>query len=913
LNQTDFKTFTPFGDSLFLMGSRTVLVLADYIEKSAISWRLNDKREIPAQSYHSVWMGKNTGWGIGPDGEVLKMTEGSTIFDSMKEQPEYSKSTRKKLRALWMNPDAAWGWGVGQRGTIYRFQDGQWQKGMSNPRTTKKQLNGISMDVETGTGWIIGNAGTILSTNDGGMNWQLDATLQDTAGKKYRKFPAPWVFIAWMIAGFLMFMFPEKQEDVPEENVEESVADMLVSDRPLEMSDPDPLNFKPIALGLSKFIRNVNTQPPLTIGITGPWGSGKSSLMNLIKSDLADNHFFCTWFNAWHHQKEEHLLASLLGNIHAQAIPSWWDMSRLGFRFRLLKIRLKRNFPMTLVLICLYALMAGLFSVNTEPLLKGVESITGIKMSSSSPSKTDKPTSKESGGGTKAKSVPYQKPSASTISDQELNTYRGSGFLAMLTTLIGGSLAFVFRLIRVFGMRPEHLMATVSTNFRAKDFRQQTGFRHQFSKEFEDMTQAMEPHGLVILIDDLDRCRPENVLEVLEAVNFLVTSGKCFIIMGLDLDRVERCVGLGFKEIADELSEDTKKTHLDLDGVSGEQKSDEETPEEAARRRRSAYARQYLEKLINIEVPVPEPTDAQTVNLLIQERSQTAAKVNVKQWIAKLIMILHPVILLGIAAFIGIWFGQSVLMDKPPAQPVKKITEAPTTIGQTVERKALHKTMPSAKQDMETIEKTMAQLEKKAEFEPAPSHGVQKSPIMVPVIFILIYAVFRLSMKQETIVKDSREFQRALKLWHPFIFIRQNPVGHATPRTLKRFMNRLRYFAMRLPHETAPEASDTLSVGNTARSFKIKEKQFSDHSPLSESMLVALCSLQHFYRDWIDDPRMWSSVKTGKIPEHLPAYHSHQDIFKAVIAAHEVRFGNWPPQDKDFELLLKMSRGIRVI
>jgi hypothetical protein len=44
---------------------------------------------------------------------------------------------------------------------------------------------------------------------------------------------------------------------------------------------------------------------------------------------------------------------------------------------------------------------------------------------------------------------------------------------------------------------------------------------------------------MIIFIDDLDRCAKENVLEVLEAINFLVTSGHCYIILGMAREWVQ--------------------------------------------------------------------------------------------------------------------------------------------------------------------------------------------------------------------------------------------------------------------------------------------------------------------------------------------------------------------------------------
>ncbi|HEY7496273.1 MAG TPA: P-loop NTPase fold protein [Candidatus Tectomicrobia bacterium] len=170
--------------------------------------------------------------------------------------------------------------------------------------------------------------------------------------------------------------------------------------------------------------------------------------------------------------------------------------------------------------------------------------------------------------------------------------------------------------VRAFGVNPASLMATMSGGASLRALKAQAGFRYQFAAEFQEVTRALNPYSMVILIDDLDRCRPENVLEVLETVNFLVSSGDCFVIMGMALDRVERCVGLHCKDVAEELLDDNAPP-IEL---AAEQPAD--TVADEGRKKRAEFARQYLEKLINIEVPVPIPTADESRGLIVSQESK---------------------------------------------------------------------------------------------------------------------------------------------------------------------------------------------------------------------------------------------------------------------------------------------------
>jgi hypothetical protein len=93
----------------------------------------------------------------------------------------------------------------------------------------------------------------------------------------------------------------------------------------------------------------------------------------------------------------------------------------------------------------------------------------------------------------------------------------------------------------------------------------------------------------VIIIDDLDRCQPDAVLQVLEAVNYLVAAGPCFVVLGVDRGQIEHAVGLGFKDIVEGLP-DQELRHLQA-----LPKDADETLRKSAKRR--AYARWRLREI----------------------------------------------------------------------------------------------------------------------------------------------------------------------------------------------------------------------------------------------------------------------------------------------------------------------------
>src|SRR6185312_11921583 len=106
---------------------------------------------------------------------------------------------------------------------------------------------------------------------------------------------------------------------------------------------------------------------------------------------------------------------------------------------------------------------------------------------------------------------------------------------------------------------------------------------HAFRKEFKELIETSKVDHVIILVDDLDRCLPKSVIEILEAIRlFLFVEGTTFVISA-DERMIEYAVREHFPNLPSSYAD---------------------------------YTRSYLEKLIQIPIRIPTLTKLQTGNYI---------------------------------------------------------------------------------------------------------------------------------------------------------------------------------------------------------------------------------------------------------------------------------------------------------
>ena len=259
-----------------------------------------------------------------------------------------------------------------------------------------------------------------------------------------------------------------------------------VSDSP---ADQDSLGFEEIADAFAALVESASTEPPITIGIEGTWGTGKSTLMMMIESRLRSPNIITIRFDVWENTDSSWIWAGLLRSVFRELESHVTRRQRLSF---LWKRRWSNRY--------------GRFSY-WGPRLGGL-----------------------AGGLLTVILVPIY----------------ADGDPVTLSGVFGGLATFASGLSFSGAVR-NLLNSPATTQFRSflSEFEPAAATNHiqQLSRDIEFLgSRIAEGTKIVIFVDNLDRVRSDQVVEVLEAVNLLLAKRLFIVFLGMDTDIVSRVV-----------------------------------------------------------------------------------------------------------------------------------------------------------------------------------------------------------------------------------------------------------------------------------------------------------------------------------------------------------------------------------
>ena len=96
---------------------------------------------------------------------------------------------------------------------------------------------------------------------------------------------------------------------------------------------------------------------------------------------------------------------------------------------------------------------------------------------------------------------------------------------------------------------------------RMPNYREQMGFQHRVKDDLRFLHKFLAKHRpgcrVVVYIDDLDRCSENKIMELLQAINLILASCEFFVFVGMDTEMIYRAIRSHYKETPTEYSPDS--------------------------------------------------------------------------------------------------------------------------------------------------------------------------------------------------------------------------------------------------------------------------------------------------------------------------------------------------------------------
>lgn len=297
---------------------------------------------------------------------------------------------------------------------------------------------------------------------------------------------------------------------------------------------------------------------PVTVGVYGDWGSGKSSVIQLVRQRIAaDPELLCVYFNGWRFEGYEDakaaLTASILEEIEGEAKKDTGKLQRVKEAATGVIGRL----------------WGKIDKLRAGRQLLGMGANAGI-----------------AAGGMALAAATIGAP----VTAGALGVAAFASLLKDAKQLDGSAVAEI-----LVSQQEAAVAAQREMHVSIRDFH----------RDFAELVQTLQVKRLVVIVDDLDRCLPPNVIETLEAIRLFLAAPKTAFVIAADEALIREAVTHRFPELE-------------------RQREDQSTG-----RPRAAVGARYLEKLIQVPIRVPPLSRSDLhgyLNLLFAEQREMDAR-----------------------------------------------------------------------------------------------------------------------------------------------------------------------------------------------------------------------------------------------------------------------------------------------
>ena len=223
----------------------------------------------------------------------------------------------------------------------------------------------------------------------------------------------------------------------------------LLSDNPIVCIQNDSFSWTPYAESLADFVAE-SSDLPLSLGIYGSWGAGKTTFMHFMEHFLKDKYgskIKTIWVHPWKYNNTKEIQSAVIHSVLFELAKETQNP-----QIRQILMDLAKSFTF-------FALRKGISTISTEG-----------------------------------------------ISDTAVDT----------------------------------LVESINKNNQKMH-----QYINSFENDFNKVVKEFVGEGmLVIIVDDIDRCLPENIVPVFESLKLFLSNDRCTFICGMDYDIVRKGVSL---------------------------------------------------------------------------------------------------------------------------------------------------------------------------------------------------------------------------------------------------------------------------------------------------------------------------------------------------------------------------------